>query len=106
MAYKFQNQGLLAKLEIDLNFLEFTDEKEGYLSSERRKLNEKHTKKNPYADNDKMEKFNIQVQDRSENNEYYRREAGRVLRHAPKNILKISKILPAAAFVTEYKGKS
>lgn len=56
LAYKFQNQELLTKLENDLHLLEFLPHSKGDLCSERLKITEESKKSSKYSDGDKIDK--------------------------------------------------
>ena len=56
MAYKFQNQELLTKLENDLHLLDFLPHSKGDLCSERLKITEESKKSSKYSEVEKLEK--------------------------------------------------
>lgn len=98
LAYKFQNHDLLAKLEADMNMLEYSEQNEGNLRSERLKINEKSHKKYKNPDSERIDNHPIKLvyaQNKGSDNDESFRKNMKVLRNISNiNILRNGKMIP------------
>ena len=111
MAYKFQNQELLSKLEGDLNLLEYSEQNEGNLRSERVKINEKLQKKYKYSDPEKNEGHPAKVgyaqsKNQNENDELFKKNLKVIRNIANMNFMRNGRMIPMVVTDKEHQGFS